>query len=202
MNKTSILNRILLLITCIISGYQIVEGMDYFNIITTAYLTLSFGTILLSCLFLMIFGSDILKNDIVVVIASFIPLSLSLGIVNHYFVAFHSIYLIYSCIGFISLVTTRFLLKGKMSTIVLAAVHGSAGILIFLLPLIIFFQHRANTSFVFISMGGILIGVSGLLLAFLKIGKPIIKETLILKILPSVLLIMTTFFIFGIGGVI
>ena len=200
-SKTSVQNRITFLIACLISGYSIVK-FPLFNTITTIYLTLSFGTILLSCLFLFIFGTDILKNSFVVIVASLIPLGFSLGLVSHFFINFHFNYLIFSCVGIVLLMFTRFFVKGKIATIVLALVHGTAGILIFILPFLIYFQNKVTVIFILISIGGTLIGVSGLLLAFLKIGKPILKETMILKILPSVLLLMTLFFSLGLLGIV
>jgi len=42
-----------------------------------------------------------------------------------------------------------------------------------------------------------LIGVGGLLLSFLKAGKPILSREMILKILPGLLLLMTLCFVIG-----
>jgi len=46
-------------------------------------------------------------------------------------------------------------------------------------------------------VGGALIGVGGLLLSFLKAGKPILSHETILKVLPGLLLLMTICFVVG-----
>jgi hypothetical protein len=68
---------------------------------------------------------------------------------------------------------------------------------IFLLPIIVSF--RGNTEFLFslVGVGGALIGLGGLLLAFLKAGKPILARETILKLLPGLLLAMTLCFVIG-----
>jgi hypothetical protein len=46
-------------------------------------------------------------------------------------------------------------------------------------------------------LGGALIGIGGLLLSFLKAGKPILTRQTILSVLPSLLLLMTAAFVAG-----
>jgi len=46
-------------------------------------------------------------------------------------------------------------------------------------------------------VGGALIGIGGLLLSFLKTGKPILSKETLLSVLPWLLLLMTTCFVVG-----
>jgi hypothetical protein len=46
-------------------------------------------------------------------------------------------------------------------------------------------------------VGGALIGLGGLLLSFLKAGKPILSRETIFKVLPGLLLLMTACFVAG-----
>jgi hypothetical protein len=48
-----------------------------------------------------------------------------------------------------------------------------------------------------VGLGGALIGLTGLLLSFLKTGKPIVSRESILRILPGILLLMTLAFVIG-----
>jgi len=48
-----------------------------------------------------------------------------------------------------------------------------------------------------VGIGGALIGIDGLLLSFLKGGKPILSRDATLKIFPSLLLLMTICFVAG-----
>jgi len=54
-----------------------------------------------------------------------------------------------------------------------------------------------NPGFALVGLGGALIGLTGLLLSFLKTGKPIVSREIILHILPGILLLMTLAFVIG-----
>jgi hypothetical protein len=88
-------------------------------------------------------------------------------------------------------------MQNKVSTIVLAFIHGIAGITIFLLPSILAADGTMNPGFALVGLGGALIGLGGLLLSFLKAGKPIVPRETILKIFPGLLLLMTACFVAG-----
>jgi hypothetical protein len=68
---------------------------------------------------------------------------------------------------------------------------------IFLLPIILSIQTVMKPAFALVGIGGALIGMGGLLLSFLKAGRPILSRETILKIFPSLLLLMTIFFVAG-----
>ena len=91
----------------------------------------------------------------------------------------------------------RSLGQSDLETIVLAVIHGVAGMIIFLLPTILAAQGVTRPGFALVGLGGALIGLGGLLLSFLKAGKPILPRTTILRILPALLLLMTAAFVAG-----
>ena len=101
--------------------------------------------------------------------------------------------------GFLAVTLTRSIpTPGKIPTIVLAIVHGIAGMTIFLLPILLSaFRERLNPLFSLVGVGGALIGIGGLLLSFLKAGKPILSRETILKVLPGLLFLMTLCFVIG-----
>ena len=84
-----------------------------------------------------------------------------------------------------------------ISVIVLSVVHGVAGLIIFILPIVLTLQGKTPAGFLLVSLGGGLIGIGGLLLAFLKSGRPILPRETILKVFPGLLLIMTGAFVAG-----
>ena len=88
-------------------------------------------------------------------------------------------------------------MEGAMAVIPLASVHGIAGMLIFLLPIIFSIQGKAPSGFFWVGIGGALIGIGGLLLAFLKSGKPILSKDTILTVLPGLLMLMAAAFVVG-----
>lgn len=195
--KISPLDRILLLITGILAAYQVAVGIDGFDTIPIIAYTIAFGILLVAGLLLIILGFDVLDSPIVVIVSTIIPLSLSLGLVWQH-ASFGTSYLIFTIVGFLAVTLTRSIpTPGKIPTIVLALVHGIAGVTIFLLPIITSMQGQTQSLFSLVGVGGALIGIGGLLLSFLKTGRPILSRETIFKVLPSLLLLMTICFVAG-----
>ncbi len=196
--KISILDRILLLVTGLLAVYQIVFVIDGFSTLPLIAYTIAFGVLLVAGLLIIILGFEVLDSPVVVIVSTIIPLTLSLGLVWQRFASFRVLYLAFVIIGFLAIAITRaFPVPSKLATIVLAFVHGVAGMTIFLLPIILSMQGQANPLFSLVGIGGALIGVGGLLLSFLKVGKPILSRETILKVLPGLLLLMTLCFVIG-----
>jgi hypothetical protein len=106
--------------------------------------------------------------------------------------------LVFVIVGFAAVTFTRAIpIQNKLPTIVLAVTHGIAGLIIFLLPIILSVQGVTKPLFSLVGIGGALIGIGGLALSFLKAGKPLLSREIILKILPVILLLMTLCFIMG-----
>lgn len=199
MIKMTILNRLILLLTGHLAGYMIVAGIEGLHIWTTLYYTIAFGVLTLSCLLLMLFGYEILNNIMVVVVATLIPLSLSLGIISSYLPKFKFGYLIFAVFGLALIFLTRIRKQGKLATMVLAVVHGLAGLLITFLPIILSLKNITSPWFSLVGFGGALIGLAGLLLAFLKTGKAILSQKLIYSSFPTLLLVVTALFVAGLS---
>ena len=206
--KISILDRFLLLLTGLLAAYQIAVGIDKLSTLPIVAYTIGFGVILVAGLLLIILGFDVLDSPLVVIASTIIPLSLSLGLVWEHLPAWRMPYLFFTVLGFLVILITRlpalrssgFPIKNKLPVIVLAVVHGIAGMTIFLLPVIFSLSGRLPGRFALVGVGGALIGIGGLLLAFLKAGKPLLSRFTILKILPGLLLLMTTAFVVGFAG--
>lgn len=196
--RTSPLARVLLLLTALLAAWQVAVGIDGLeNVPITAY-TVSFGGLLVACLLLIILGLDVLESPIVVIVSTVIPLSLSLGLVWEHLAAFRIPYLVFTILGFLAIIITRSLaIENKLPVLVLAIIHGIAGMTIFLLPIIWAFSGRTPYGFALVGFGGALIGIGGLLLSFLKAGKPLLSRATILKVLPGLLLLMTAAFVAG-----
>ncbi len=197
MKKMTILDRILLLITGLLAAYQIVVGIEGSAAMALWAYTIAFGVLLVAGLLLIIQGFGILDSPWVVVVSTIIPLSLSLGLVWEYLPAWRTIYLIFVIVGFLAVAITRFVAPKKVATFTLMPVHGIAGLLIFFLPIVMSLRGAMPGGFAWVGIGGGLIGVGGLLLAFLKAGKPILPQKVILTVLPGLLLLMTAAFVAG-----
>ena len=199
MTKMSILNRIILLVAAHLAGYMIVTGIESYNNWAVFYFTVAFGVLVLACLLMMLFGFEILNNTIIVLAATLIPLSLSSGIIANYFHQIKLAYLIFAVVGFTGILITRIYRSGKIATIVLAVVHGLSGIVITIMPVVLSLTGKTAPRFIFVGIGGALIGMGGLVLAFLKIGgeKLPFSKSLVYRLLPALLLIVTAFFVLG-----
>jgi len=197
MTKMTILNRIILLITGHAAGYMIIAGIEGLDIWTTFFYTIAFGVLVLSCLLLMLFGFEILDNTLVVVVATLIPLSLSLGIISSYLPEYKFVYLIFAVLGLALIFFTRIRETGKLAIVILAVVHGLAGLVITFLPITLSLNNITSIWFSLVGLGGALIGLTGLLLAFLKMEKAIVSQKLIYNIFPILLLVVTALFVVG-----
>ncbi len=192
------LARILLLLTAILASYQVSVGIDGFSAIPIIAYTIAFGVLLVAGILLIIWGFEVLDTPAVVIISTIIPLSLAAGLVWQHLASLQTPYLIFSIAGFLAVTLTRAVpTPGKIPTIVLAIVHGIAGITIFLLPIILSVQEVTMPLFSLVGAGGALIGIGGLALSFLKAGKPILPKEAILKIFPGLLFLMTLCFVIG-----
>jgi len=199
--KISPLDRILLLITGLLAAYLVVMGVEGLPILATWAYSTAFGVLLIAGLLMIINGFDILDSPLVVIIAAIIPLGLSLGMVIENLPPDWPLpYLAFVVIGFLAILLTRFLVADRAATIVLAAVHGVAGLLIFGLPIALVLQGIKAPMYLFMSAGGALIGIGGMLLAFLKSGRPILSAERIFMLLPWILLLMSASFVLGLGA--
>ncbi len=196
--KITPLNRILLLLMGLLAAYEVAAGINGLAEIPIVAYTIAFGVILVAGLLLIILGFDVLESPIVVVLSTIIPLSLSLGLVWQRLPSWREVYLAFATAGFLLILLTRLLPAGrKLPLLVLGAIHGIAGMVIFLLPSIMAAEGTARPAFALVGLGGALIGLSGLLLLFLKAGHPLVPRATILRILPVILLLMTAAFVGG-----
>jgi len=196
--KATPLDRILLLVTCLLAAYQVAIGINGLEKIPTIAYTIAFGVLLVAGLLIIILGYEVLDSPVVVVVSTIIPLSLSLGLVWEYLDAWRIPYLVFTIFGFLAIIVTRSIpMPGKLPTIILAFVHGVAGMVLFLLPAILAARGITNPGFALVGLGGAMIGLGGVLLYFLKTGKPIVSREIILHIFPGVLLLMTIAFVAG-----
>jgi hypothetical protein len=196
--KISILDRILLLFTGLLAAYQVAVGIEGLSTLPIIAYTIAFGVLLIASLLLIILGFEVLDTPVVVIVSTIIPVSLSLGLVWQHLTNWRTPFLVFAIIGFLAIVTTRLVpTRSRLPTIVLALVHGVAGMTIFLLPLVLAFQGTVQPFFALVGIGGALIGIGGLLLSFLKAGKPILSREIILRVLPGLLLMMTLCFVIG-----
>lgn len=159
------------------------------------YYMMGFGVLLVSGLLLIFFGWDILASPFVLTVATLIPLGISMGLMNQFAPDYKKIYSWFALVGLLAIAVTSI---GGMSlkSIAVPVFHGVAGLIIFLLP---FFQKDAAKGFWLVGIGGALIGLGGIALAFLVSGSQLLffSQEFVLTILAPLLLLMTLAFTFG-----
>jgi hypothetical protein len=196
--KITLPDRILLLLTGFLAGYQIAIGIDKMDNVPIIAYTIAFGVILVAGLLLIILGFEVLDAPVVVIISTIIPLTLSLGLVWQHLASYRTVYLAFTIVSFLAVTLTRSIpMKNKLPVVTIAITHGIAGLTICLLPIILSVQGQVKPLFSLVGVGGALIGVAGLLLSFLKTGKPILSKDTIVKLFPVLLLLTTTLFVAG-----
>ena len=191
------IDRFELLVTALLASYQVVQGIDGLSSMAIACYTIGFGVFVIASLLMIILGFEVLESPWVVIASSLIPLSLALGLVSEYVRPILIPYGIFTIVGFLAILVTRLVGLKKPAVIVLAVVHGTAGLLIFTLPVIMTMRSITSKGFVLVGVGGMLIGLGGLFLSFLKAGRPILPRERIFAVFPTLLMSTTFAFVAG-----
>jgi len=163
------------------------------------YYMIGFGVLLVAGLLLIAFTYAALENPLVVIVAVLIPAGISLGLVGEFLPQYEKRYLTFALIGLVLITITRFTGPAGLATVVLVIVHSVAGLLIFGLPLWAVKQNKAPSGFELVTVGGTLIGLGGIALAFLKTGGQLLffSGPFVMAILAPLLLLMTLAFTWG-----
>jgi len=160
------------------------------------YYLMGFAVLLVSGLLLIFFGLDILASPWVLTVASLIPLGVSMGIAEEYYPSWKKAFKWFAAIGFLAIAITSI---GGMETLKKIAVplfHGVAGLVIFLGP---FLAKGTPKGFFWVGIGGLLIGLGGIALAFISAGSQLLffSPAFVLLILTPLLFLMTGAFTLG-----
>jgi hypothetical protein len=164
------------------------------------YYLMGFVVLLVSGLLLIFFGWDILASPYVLTVATLIPLGVSMGLMHQFVPEYKITYSWFSLVGLLAIAVTSI---GDMSlkSIAVPVFHGIAGLIIFGLPLYkCIVTKDAPKGFGLVGIGGLLIGIGGIALAFFKAGKPLLgifDKEFIFAILAPLLLLMTLAFTWG-----
>ena len=160
------------------------------------YYLMGFAVLLVSGLLLIFLSLGILSSPYVLTVASLIPLGISMGLTEEYFPAWKKYFKWFALIGFLAIAITSI---GGMDTLKKIAVplfHGVAGLVIFLGP---FYAKGAPKGFFWVGIGGLLIGLGGIALAFISVGKQLLffSPEFVMLILTPLLFLMTGAFTLG-----
>ena len=160
------------------------------------YYMMGFLVLLISGLLLVFLGLDILSSPYVLTVASLIPLGISMGLMEQYFPQWKKPFKWFALIGFLAIALSSIggIEIGRKISVPLF--HGVAGLVIFLGP---FLAKDAPQGFWWVGIGGLLIGIGGIALAFIANNAQLLffSPSFVMSILPLLLLLMTLAFTWG-----
>ena len=200
MTHPTIFDIIMLLLTGLTAAYLLFRFWKRWSWEKKAYVwyyIMGILVLLVSGLLLIFMGYDILGTPFVLTVTSLIPLGISMGLAEQYFPAWKKYFKWFATIGFLAIAISAFAQIDLLRKISVPLFHGVAGLVLFLGP---FFARKAAKGFWMVGVGGALIGIGGIALAFLTIGKPLLgifTADLVYLILSPLLLLMTLAFTYG-----
>ena len=160
------------------------------------YYAMGFLVLLVSGLLLIFLGLGILASPYVLTVASLIPLGISIGIIEEYFPQYKKAFKWFVLVGFLAIAISAFLEMDLIKKISVPLFHGVAGLVIFLGP---FLAKKSPKGFWWVGIGGVLIGLGGIALAFISAGSQLLffSPGFVMTILTPLLLLMTLAFTYG-----
>ncbi len=160
------------------------------------YYLMGFAVLLVSGILLIFLGLGILSSPYVLTVASLIPLGISMGLAEEYFPAWKTYFKWFAAIGFLAIAITSIGGMDSLKKIAVPLFHGVAGLVIFLGP---FYAKGAPKGFFWVGIGGLLIGLGGIALAFISVGAQLLffSPSFVMLILAPLLFLMAGAFTLG-----
>jgi hypothetical protein len=160
------------------------------------YYLMGFAVLLVSGLLLIFLGLEILASPWVLTVASLIPLGISMGLAEEYYPGWKRYFKWFAAVGFLAIAITSIFGLDTLKKIAVPLFHGVAGLVIFMGP---FFAKGVPKGFFWVGIGGLLIGLGGIALAFISVGKQLLffSPEFVMTILPPLLFLMTGAFTLG-----
>jgi hypothetical protein len=160
------------------------------------YYLMGFAVLLISGLLLIFLGMGILASPYVLTVASLIPLGISMGLAEEYFPKWKTYFKWFAAIGFLAIAITSIGGMDALKKIAVPLFHGVAGLVIFVGP---FYAKGAPKGFWWVSVGGVLIGLGGIALAFISLGKQLLffSPEFVTLILTPLLFLMAGAYVLG-----
>ncbi|MEE8567103.1 MAG: hypothetical protein V3S81_00730 [Anaerolineales bacterium] len=160
------------------------------------YYMMGFLVLLVSGLLLIWQGWGALASPYVLTVATLIPLGISMGLMNQYFPKWKKAYSWFALVGLLAIAYTS-ITGHDLKRLAVPIFHGVAGLIIFLGPFLV--KDKAPKGFWWVGIGGLLIGIGGIALAFLTSGKQLLffSQDVVLMIMAPLLLLMTLAFAAG-----
>jgi len=193
------LDNLFLLLTGLLAAYLCWYFWKRYGLhqaLHNVYYLMGFAVLLVSGLLLIFLGLGILSSPYVLTVASLIPLGISMGVIEEYYPRWKKIFKWFAVIGLLAIAISSIGNLDTLKKISVPLFHGVAGLVIFLGP---FFAKKAPQGFYWVGIGGLLIGLGGIALAFISIGAQLLffSPQFVMLILTPLLFLMTAAFTIG-----
>ncbi|MHA1112780.1 MAG: hypothetical protein ACTSRE_16955 [Promethearchaeota archaeon] len=165
------------------------------------FIALAFFVVFAAGVLLVIFNDyELLLDPIVSMLAVFIPGGIAAALFYESVFGKNGktiglVYAGYIVIMAIVILITK-LMELPIASIMVMAAHIPSGLAIVILPILVYLKDKEWTA-ILVSVGGALISVVGILLAFLVSGSELFSAALIFGLLPWILLVVAACFAFG-----
>lgn len=186
--------------TVLLAAYQVVVCSRGSTELATLAYTVGFGLLVVSGIMMIILGYETMNNHIVVIVSTWVPLAISLGLVNRFIPTMTAGYLVFTITGFILVVISRLGQNRALAAWLLPVVHGISGLVICILPAVVSTRGTAPLGIVWVGIGGAFMGTGGLIFSSLRVGRPIFSTDTILTVVPVIMLLSTAAFVLGFGA--
>jgi hypothetical protein len=198
----TLLDRLILLATGLVAIYLLWRFYNHYRESSKSrniYYIISFAVLLVAGLLLIIFTYDALESPVVIIVAVLIVAGLAVGLASDLFPKYERAYLVFAIVGLLGIGITRFTGPSNLATIILIIFHTSFGLTIFFLPIYAVTQKAEGSGFLWVTVGGTLIGLGGISLAFLKMESQLLffSADFVFTILAPLLLLMASAFGWG-----
>jgi hypothetical protein len=193
------INNLFLLLTGLVAIYLLWRFYTRWSTskaLYDVYYMMGFAVLLVSGLLLIFLGMGILASPYVLTVASLIPLGISMGVAEQYFPAWKKAFKWFALIGFFAIALTSIGGMDTLKKISVPLFHSVAGLVIFLGP---FMAKGAPKGFYWVGIGGVLIGLGGIALAFISVGAQLLffSPEFVMLILAPLLFLMSLAFAWG-----
>jgi hypothetical protein len=193
------LDNLFLLLTGLLAAYLCWYFWQRYNLnkaLHNLYYLMGFAVLLVSGLLLIFLGLGILASPYVLTVASLIPLGISMGLAEEYFPSWKKAFKWFAVIGFLAIAVTSIGGMDSLKRIAVPLFHGVAGLVIFIGP---FVAKGAPRGFWWVGIGGALIGLGGIALAFITMGSQLLffSPAFVTLILTPLLLLMAGAYTLG-----
>ncbi|MBT3631767.1 MAG: hypothetical protein HOD43_02005 [Candidatus Marinimicrobia bacterium] len=175
--------------------------------IANYYYMVSFAVLFVSGVLLIFLGWEILgllghgsgTSKFVAIVATLIPFSFASGLVARFYPEKEKMYLGIMVLGIVLIGISRVMDMGTFAKIIYPVFHSIAGLTIFLVPIMMVKNDVMGKGFYGVTVGGTLIGLGGIALAFLTAGKQLLffSPEFVLMILAPLLFLTAFSYMWG-----